>query len=102
MSVIKNLFTPLRRATQIREAQAEQIRTWYRSPGTDEDVWEAHAALTHLHEVTHRENTPNTWMESQEWLLANAYVAEAMSQISWLQEWHVRDAVAAGIAVGDL
>ena len=93
---IKNLFTSRR----VREVRAEHIRTWRRAPGSDADVWEAHTALERLEEITRREiaaGTSTDLEESEEWLLANACVAEAMSYISWLQEWKVRDAVAAGL-----
>lgn len=95
MSIFKNLFTSRR----VREDRAEYIRTWRRAPGTDGDVWEAHTALERLEEVTRREiasGTGEELEESEEWLLANAAVAEAMSYVSWLQEWKIRDAVAAG------
>lgn len=106
MSIIKNLFSTLTGpGLDIKEARAAYIAKWYRQPGSDEDVWEAHTALQHLEEITRRENaaaTGNELEESEEWLVANASVAEAMSYISWLQEWKVRDAVAAGVPAGDL
>lgn len=102
MSIIRNL---LDRLTGVDKNRAEYIRTWRRAPGSEEDVWEAHTALERLEEVTRRENTSGTGKEleeSEEWLVANACVAQAMSYISWLQEWKVRDAVAAGVPAADL
>lgn len=102
MSIIRNLF---RKPVDVDELRAGQIRRWRRSPGSEEDVWEAHAALERLEEITRRENATAAGTEleeSEEWLLANACVAEAMSYVSWLQEWRVREAVAAGVPVGDL
>lgn len=99
---IKSLF---RRPVDVEADRAEYIRRWYRPAGSEEDVWEAHAALERLEEITRRENAtaPGTELEeSEEWLLANAGVAEAMGYVSWLQEWRVREAVAAGVPVGDL
>ncbi|MGH3974044.1 MAG: hypothetical protein ACRDS9_12095 [Pseudonocardiaceae bacterium] len=100
MSIIRNLF---RKPVDVEAARADQIRRWYRPAGSEEDVWEAHAALERLEEVTRRENaTGNELEESDEWLLANACAAEALSYVSWIQEWRVREAVAAGVPVGDL
>ncbi|MGH4001730.1 MAG: hypothetical protein ACRDTJ_30195, partial [Pseudonocardiaceae bacterium] len=91
---MKYLLRKITGAERQKEARADYIRSWSRSPGSDDDVWEAHTALEHLEKISHRER----WNleESEEWLVANACVAETMSYISWLQEWKVREAVAAG------
>lgn len=106
MSIISNLLARIGVITDdVRADRAKYILTWYRKPGTDEDVWEAHTALERLEEITRREiaaGDVSGLEESEEWLLANAGVAEAMSCVSWLQEWKIRDAVAAGIPAADL
>lgn len=106
MNIIDNLLHRIGITTgALQEARNTQIAKWNRKPGSPEDVWEAHTALEHLEEITRRENTTGTGKEleeSEEWLLANANVAEAMSYVSWMQEWKIRDAVAAGVTAGDL
>lgn len=102
MSIIRNLF---RKPVDVDELRSDQIRRWYRPAGSEEDVWEAHTALERLEKVTRQESAApggTELEESEEWLLANACVAEAMSYVSWLQEWRVREAVAAGVPAGDL
>lgn len=106
MSIIDNLLHRIGITTgAVQAGRNQQIAKWNRAPGTDEDVWEAHTALEHLEKITRRENTTGTGKELEEseaWLLANANVAEAMSYVSWMQEWKIRDAVAAGVPAADL
>lgn len=89
------------------------LRRWFRTPGAQVDVWEAHASLLHLEEITAREiaayeaecarlsytateRREHPMKESAEWLQANESVAETMAYISAAQEMRVRSAVAAG------
>ena len=68
--------------------------TWLRTPGKAVDVWEAHAALVHLQDITEEDQAAGRGPETARWLQANANVAECMSYISARQEIQVRDAVA--------